>query len=217
MENQTKDMKVLEGLPETEQNCADEGVARTHSRKRYVLLFAVLLCCAAILAGGTLAYFTAEETAYNVITTGVLSMDLREETTGGDPFPEGGISGIMPGQIVDKKVYVVNTGSVDFYARIAISKTIADSDGKTDTLNFKNITLDLNTADWTEKDGFYYYNRILKPGEKTEPLFTTVTFGTTLGNDYMNARIEIDVDAQAVQSRNNGDSALEAVGWAETK
>ena len=192
-----------------------EAKERKGACRRYVLLAALALCCVALLASGTLAYFTAQKTAYNVITTGALEMELREETTGGKPFPKEGITGVMPGTAVDKKVYVVNRGSVDFYARIAIKKVIADAEGREDTLNFEHILLDLNTADWTEKDGYYYYNRALKPGEQTEPLFNTVSFGTKLGNEYMDARVEIIIDAQAVQSRNNTDSALTAAGWPE--
>lgn len=184
---------------------------RDNRVKRRIALIAAVMCIIAVVATGTLAYFTAEETAYNVITTGVLSMDLVEETTGGKPFPEEGVSGVMPGEAIDKIVYVVNDGGVDMYVRIAIDKEITGENGR--ELNFENITLDINTAKWTEKDGFYYYNSVLEPGEQTEPLFTAVTFGAELGNEYMNARVQIDVNAQAVQSRNNGGNALEATGW----
>ena len=54
---------------------------------------------------------------------------------------------------------------------------------------------------------------IVKPGEKTPELFTTVTFGTGLSNEYMEAHVEINVSAEAVQSKNNGTSALTATGW----
>ena len=162
--------------------------------KRKIGLIATIVCCIAILTAGTLAYFNAEETAVNVITTGNLSMKLHEEAEDGTP-------------------YVENTGSVDMYVRIAIEKEIqGESDRE---LGFENITLDLNTTDWTEQDGYYYYNRALKPGEKTEPLFTMVRFDKEMGNEYMNARLTIKVNAQAVQSRNNTDSALTAAGWPE--
>ena len=176
-------------------------------------LIATIVCCIAILTAGTLAYFNAEETAVNVITTGSLSMKLHEEAEDGKPFPAEGVFGVMPNTDVAKKAYVENTGSVEMYVRISIEKEIqGDSDRE---LNFKNITLDLNTSDWTEQDGYYYYNRVLKPGEKTEPLFTTVRFGKSLGNEYMNARLTIRVNAQAVQSKNNTDSPLTAAGWPE--
>lgn len=192
----------------------NQSTGKTNRKKKLAVL-AMLVVCIAILATGTLAYYTAQETAYNVITTGTLSMDLHDETTDGKDFPEEGISGVMPGRVVDKVVYVENDGDVTFWTRIKLEKTIADANGNTDRLNFSHIKLNLNTTDWTEQDGYYYYNKPLKPGESTEKLFTKVTFDTSMGNAYMNARVEINVIAQAVQSKNNGSSALDAVGWSE--
>lgn len=192
----------------------NQSTGKTNRKKKLAVL-AMLVVCIAILATGTLAYYTAQETAYNVITTGTLSMDLHDETTDGKDFPKEGISGVMPGRVVDKVVYVENDGDVTFWTRIKLEKTIADANGNTDRLNFSHIKLNLNTTDWTEQDGYYYYNKPLKPGESTEKLFTKVTFDTSMGNAYMNARVEINVIAQAVQSKNNGSSALDAVGWSE--
>ena len=184
--------------------------SKVFGNRRRVMIIALVVVFAALIAGGTLAYFTDEETAYNVITTGNLDMTMHEETTGGEPFPEEGISGVMPGDDVDKKVYLSNDGNVDMYVRIGVETVI-----EPDTLSLEYISLDINTADWTEKDGFYYYNTALKPGEKTAPLFTQVSFDPDMPNDYQNCKVKVNVKAQAVQSRNNGDSALTASGWAE--
>lgn len=185
--------------------------------KRTIVLIAAIVCIAAMLAAGTLAYFVAEETAYNVITTGTLDMILHEETDDGQPWPDEGISNVMPGMNVTKKVYVENDGTVDFYARIKVEKEIIAAAGVEAELNFENITLDINTEMWTEKDGYYYYNAAVKPGEETEPLFTGVSFGAELGNEYQNCTVKITVHAEAVQSKNNGDSALTASGWTSAK
>lgn len=199
------------------ENNRNQGVQiigeKKHGMRRRILIISLAVCVMAVLATGTVAFFTADETAYNAITTGELSMDLVEETTDGEPWPEEGISGVMPGTAVDKIAYVVNDGNVDFYARAEISMKMTDPDGK--ELSTQYISLDINTKDWTEKDGFYYYNYIVKPGEQTKPLFTTVTFDTAMDNPYMNARVEIDIHAQAVQSKNNGTSALDAIGWSD--
>lgn len=181
--------------------------------KKAALSLAVIIVGLAVIATGrTAAYFTAEETAYNVITTGYLYMDLVEETADGKPWPEEGMTGIVPGMSADKIAYVENKGGVPFFTRISIDKLVLTADGKTE-LSSEYITLDLNEEQWLEKDGYYYYHRILEPGEKTEPLFTKVMFGPELGNEYMTARVEIYVLAQAVQSANNGDDPLEAMGW----
>ena len=121
--------------------------------------------------------------------------------------------GVLPGMDVTKIAYVVNTGNVDAYIRICLDKTIVPGKYPDAKLTFENITLDINTTDWTEQDGFFYYNTPLAPGAQTQPLFTNVHFGAALGNDYMESKAIVKVIAQAVQVKNNGDSALTAAGW----
>ena len=181
--------------------------------KKRIFLIAVAICCLALAATGTLAFFTARDTAYNVITTGELAMDLIETTTDGLPYPEEPITNVVPSMVIDKKVTVKNVGGVDFYARIALTTTITDANGATDTLTDEYILLDLNETEWIMQGDYYYYYRALLPGEETEPLFTTVTFAPEMPNAYQKATIEIDVAAEAVQSRNNTDSPLTAAGW----
>lgn len=188
---------------------------KSHPWKRRILCITLLVIGLAAVATGTAAYFTAEETANNVITTGCLYMELVEETTGGKPWPTEGVTGIMPGMTIDKVVYVKNTGSVPFYARVSVDKTITAAEGSNAALNFDHITIDLNREQWKEQDGYYYYYRALLPGESTEPLLKEVVFEPTMTNEYMDATVQLDVLAQAVQSANNGDDPLKAEGWSE--
>ncbi len=183
--------------------------------KKRILCLALIATGLAILASGTAAYFVAEDTAYNVITTGCLYMDLVEETEDGKPWPEEGVSDVVPATSVGKVAYVVNKGSVPFFTRVLVEKKITPAQGVETELNADYISLNVNTEFWTEQNGFYYYNRILKPGQRTEPLFTKVTFAPEMGNEYMNAQVEIAVLAQAVQSANNGTDPLYALGWSE--
>lgn len=184
--------------------------------KKRMLTAALALCCLAVLATGTLAYFTAEETAQNVITMGSLKMDLVELNEKGEPWTD--VEDIVPGMEVTKKAYVENNGSVDFYTRVMITKRYVNEQGE-ELPDLDTDLVELNISeDWElRKDGFYYYTESVKPGEETEPLFTTVTFSTEMGNEYQNVKVIIDLDAQAVQSRNNGESALEATGWPESE
>lgn len=182
--------------------------------KRKILLFSIVGIIISLFAYGTLAYFTAEKTTKNIITTGNIDIELHDETTGGIPFPEEGIQGVMPGKVIDKIVYVENIESNPLYTRIKIQKMISSPDNSEAILNFDKIKLNINSDYWLLKeDGYYYYKEKLEKGEKTEPLFTTVSFGIDIGNQYENANIEIDVLAQAVQSQNNGEDVIEALGW----
>ena len=128
-----------------------------------------------------------------------------------DLFPN--FKDVMPGDKVGKKVTAENTGDADMFVRVILENKITPAEGIKAELNFDYITLDLNTTDWTEKDGAYYYNKTLLPGETTVPLFTTVSFSEALPDEYQGCTANIIVTLQAVQAKNNGESALTASGW----
>ena len=179
--------------------------------KRKLLILSVLVICVATLAAGTLAYFTSEGTAHNVITTGGVDITLQEWADEGKTKPFEDLTGIMPGMTVTKIAEIKNTGASDAWVRVKVEKNIQlKGEGTPDT---GLVELALNTADWTERDGYYYYTKALKSGEVTAPIFTAVTFNAAMGNEYQNATATVDVFAQAVQTANNGDTVLNAQGW----
>ena len=182
--------------------------------KRKILCLSVLAIMLAILAVGSLAYFTAEGRARNVITTGSVEIELNEWSDENKTKPFENLKGVMPGMTVTKIAEIKNTGKSDAWIRVKIEKTIElKREGTPET---GLVELGLNTTEWTEKDGYYYYNKALKPGETTEPIFTNVTFKATMGNEYQNATAKVDVYAQAVQTANNpatGGDVTTVKGW----
>lgn len=179
--------------------------------KRKLLILSVLAICVATLAAGTLAYFTAEGKAHNVITTGGVEIAVQEWANEEKTKPFEDLTGVMPNTTVTKIAEIKNTGAADAWVRVKVEKNIKlQGEGTPDTAL---VELKLNTADWTEKDGYYYYTKALKPGEVTEPIFTAVTFNADMGNEYQNATATVDVSAQAVQTANNGDTVMDAKGW----
>ena len=202
--------------------------------KKKLLALAVLMICASLVSLGTLAYFNAEDTAHNVISSGSVNIELVEKTKGDDgklvDFPKDGIEGVMPGTSVSKIVTVKNTGEADAYIRVWVNTAISEPGDPITNPLIKNLPLTIevegetvelieinyNTEKWTQgEDGYWYYNRAVKTGETTEPLFTTVEFHKLMGNAYQNSVTRVDVSAQAVQSANNGTSAMDAAGWPE--
>ena len=184
--------------------------------KRKLLILSVLAICIATLAAGSLAFFTSEGTAHNVITTGGVEITVQEWADEAKKTPFEDLEGIMPGMTVTKIAEIKNTGASDAWIRVLVTKKIQlAGDG---TPNTALVELNLNLTDWTQgTDGYLYYTKeALKPGEVTAPLFTTVTFNAAMGNEYQNATATVDVTAQAVQTANNGDTAMAAMGWPST-
>lgn len=179
--------------------------------KRKLLILSALAICIAMLVTGTLAYFTAEGKAHNVITTGGVEIAVQEWADEEKTKPFEDLTGIMPGMTVTKIAEIKNTGASDAWVRVKVEKNIELKGEGTPDAGL--VELALNTAYWTEKDGYYYYTKALKPGEVTAPVFTSVTFNATMGNEYQNATATVDVFAQAVQTANNGATVMDAQGW----
>ena len=184
-------------------------------KKWKIVALCTVLACLSIVASGTLAYFTAQETAHNVITSGGVAIQLHEfSDNGGDGLtPWEDVEGVMPGAEISKIVTVENTGASDVWVRIKVDKTILLASGE-EIPNPEVMELDINPEFWTEQDGYYYYKSPLAPGYSTRELFTTVTFDAVkMDNDYQNCKATIEVKADAVQVANNGTTALTAAGW----
>lgn len=189
--------------------------------KKKVLLLASVAICAAILAAGTLAYFTDEQHVHNVLTSGGISIQVVETMQGeGDvmvEFPEEGLHGIMPGTMVSKTVQIQNTGANEAWIRVKVDSSIIDADGKNLALNLQDgtavMSYDVLDGWQSGTDGYFYYEKPVPVQTLTAPLFETVRFAPKMGNDYQNCTANIIISAQAVQTANNGDTVMDASGW----
>lgn len=198
-------------------------------KKWKIVALCTVLACLSIVASGTLAYFTAQETAHNVITSGGVDIQLIELSgNGGDGLtPWRDVEGVMPGAEISKIVIVRNTGASDAWVRVKVDKTIELANKE--VIPNPDLMMLYNGIDWIEQagyegtfwiehDGYYYYNDPLAPGYETPALFTTVTFDAVkMDNDYQSCKAYIDVKADAVQVANNGDTVLDATGWPASK
>ncbi len=189
--------------------------------KKKLLFLGTVVICLSILASGTIAYFTAEGTAHNVITTGGIDIAIIEKTESEDgtlvDFPEDGLSGIMPGYAVSKIVSVKNTGLNEAWIRVRVEQNILAEDGMelpllvNETIPAMSFAID--DEKWMQKDGWYYYHAPVLPENVTDILFEEVRFAPEMGNEYAGCTTNISIFAQAVQTANNGGTVLEAVGW----
>lgn len=175
-----------------------------------LVAFALLLACN--VTQETLAYYTVTGTATNVVTSGSITLKIREQTKDGEPFPEQGIQ-VRPGDKVSKEVTVENTCGQPFYLRIQLVNGLAENV----SLPLEEVfAFDLNTTDWTHhEDGYYYYNHILQPGQMSSALFKEVEIVRKHVDVRFSGRtLTLSVTAQAVQSKNNpADYPWNASGW----
>ena len=182
--------------------------------KKKILLAAAVVICLTIAVSGTLAYFTFEDTAHNVITSGGVSIEVVEKTKGeGETevdFPKEGITGVMPGTEVSKIVSVRNTGNSEAWVRVKVNATIKSAEDKDLPSDVMTYTV---SGDWTKEGDYYYYKEKVPAGESTSILFDTVKFDPEMGNEYQNCRANIVISAQAVQTANNGTTVMDAQGW----
>ena len=191
--------------------------------KKKLLLLCALLICSTCVISGTIAYYTDQSTAHNIITSGGVDIEIEEwqdTDEGWIPYPKDEPIAVMPATTVSKIVTVRNQDAKS-YIRAQFAVTVKDADDQVMELDQETlesiISIVPNNEYWLtgqSEDGWYYYKDAVDTDKVTEPLFCEVVFsGVNMTNEYQNCTIEIDVDAQAVQAANNGSSVLEAAGW----
>lgn len=126
----------------------------------------LLFASGIFLVGGTAAYQTAFAHKANTVAVGQNTTVIEEE------FPDPAPTPVTENPDYRKKVWISNHTSaeegfnVDCYVRAMITYSNYDI-GRAVVL--KNV----NTSDWEYRnDGYYYYKKLLKQGEKTNPLFS---------------------------------------------
>ena len=187
--------------------------------KKKILAFAVIVICLALITGTTLAYFTTEDTARNVITSGRIQVEILEQQLVDGvlkPYPSQPIP-VMPGATVSKIVSARSDGQ-PAWIRMSYTMTVLDADGKEMNIPAEEMekvfTIVPDSQNWTLKDGWWYCGEAVSGGNTSAPLFKEVKFsGPYMDNKYQNSTLVIDVELEAVQQAHNGTTALEAVGW----
>jgi len=178
--------------------------------KSRLLLIALAAILVTVLIQPTLAYYTTVGKATNVVTSGDIQLMIHEKTADGSDFPTDGVY-VIPGDIVSKQVTVENVCTHPFYLRVNLVSGATDESLSPEDC----LKMDIDTANWTQADGYYYYNRILEPGETTTALFNQVEIvGSRVDRDHIGSTLSLTVQAQAVQSENNpAEHPMNASGW----
>lgn len=188
--------------------------------KRKIFSLALVIGLLAIAVGSTAAYFTTGETAHNVITTHKVDIAIQETTVVADengkieevPFGSVSFEHVMPTATVSKIVKVqMPKDSATAWVRVKIEKNVTLADNTAGNTDYMMIDIE---DGWEQgEDGWYYYEKPLKAEGITEPIFEKVQFSHAMGNNHQNAKANIVITAQAVQTANNGSTVMEAAGW----
>lgn len=152
------------------------------SKKKLFLIIAVCLLAASTSFGVTYAYLIANDSVQNEFTVGENKIEVEEEY---EPPQK-----LKPGIVIPKKPRVKNTGNLSCFVRVRAD--FSDSAAK----DFCE-ELDIDKANWEydSADGYYYYKKLLKPGESTTNLFTKLEIKTQKANgDALTDADMIDFD-----------------------
>ena len=132
-------------------------------KKKLTVLVALLLLVT-VSVGGTLAWLATQTAPVtNTFTPSHVTTAVDEDTT------------TTPGTKSDVKIE--NTGDTSAYIRATYVVNWVDGDGNVYAEvpvqgEDKDYTISLNTTDWTEHGGYYYYKEAISPGSSTDALIT---------------------------------------------
>lgn len=153
--------------------------------KTHAKLCIAVLALALVTVGGTLALMvTSPKALLNNFTAASIDTEINEVVGEGT-----------------KQVSITNKGPSDAYVRarimvsgvengqVQIVKTTEEANTEAEKKPDKVYLVMQNSATWQqaagedEKDDFYYYLGVVKPGKPTENLLEKVVFGSALKND----------------------------------
>lgn len=172
------------------------------NKKKLYTMAGGLALVAAIGVGSTLAYFTDQDEANNVVELGLVDIVLTETEWSGDK------QNVTPGQTYAKNPTVtVKEGSNPAYVRILVDYEITSPEGVTRDLTTDEIAdienrLEIDRNFWDKGiDGYWYYQEVLGAGSSAT-LFNEITIPDQWGNEYRNHTLNVKITAQAIQSEN---------------
>lgn len=152
-----------------------------------LIALAVVLLCSVV--GVTLAYLIDKtENVTNTFSPSEVVCEIDEDF-------EQNVS------TVKKDVTVKNTGEIPAYIRAAIVVTwVSDEDGSVSSelpVKGTDYTIDINTSDWFEVNGYYYFDTSVASNSSTEKLINTCTVVGTKDGYHLS----VEILAQAIQAQ----------------
>lgn len=206
--------------------------------KKNVVIIVLIICLIGLVAvGGTLAYFSASDTATNkfMITSydpddpnpspdSLFSVKVYEHDKNGKEVEGLNFTDIAPGTVVDKDPTVENTGQYSAWVRVNVEFSNANTwiklmkkhniddlvqlfGGYSDTAWYRVSNKYTLNGEDTLVYSFYCKNALARGDDAT--LFTSFKIPSEFDADDMSKLnyFELKVTADAIQEANTGDSA----------
>lgn len=161
--------------------------AAPRGMKRSLVLVVSLLALLLVVAGGTLAWLTAQDSVSNTFTPAHVTCAVEET------FKNG----------TKSDVKIKNTSDIPVYIRASIIVTWKDSDGNVYgqlPVAGTDYTMDIATDGWVLKDGYYYCTSPVAVGDTTGTLINKCVVSATAEkpNGY---DLSVEIIAEAIQSQ----------------
>jgi len=183
--------------------------------KKKIISICLVICLLAVaIVGGTLAYFTDTDEADNVFTVGNIDIELHEKNRAGvtdEAYREWLESEtIMPGETMDKIVWVKNVGKEPAYVRVTITVPA-------DMTPVWNTASGWSISNPSEGKWVCTSTEPLAAGAETPELLTGVTLKSEVTDastaDTYNVNVYVDA-IQAASFENNSAAAYAALDGA---
>lgn len=156
--------------------------------KKKLIAMSTVLLVALLMAGGSMAWFSAKaDEATNEFTLGTVKVKIVEE--GFEDLEN------VTATTYDKNVQVQSLGTKRTYVRVRLVPQWSDP-----SLPVSNVVLNLaSPGDWKlHSDGYYYFQYYLTENQITSKVLESVTF-TSLPPEYEGASFTLKVVAEGVQ------------------
>lgn len=169
-------------------------------------LFLILMGLSMLLLFSGTVYAMKSVDVVNEFATGIVDIELEEyqknENNVEEPWKDK--SDILPGQNISKIPRIQNDGN-DCYVRVKITYR--------DTEEINDECLFGMSEDWIKADdGYYYYTKVLPHGEDVD-VFQGLIIPEDFSQDNEGKSFYIDIDADAIQSKNFTPDFQAAAPW----
>lgn len=170
-------------------------------RKTLLILSAVLVVL--LVAGGTMAWFTATAPeVVNSFTAGTLKIELKDQMyeDGSEELVDfKAMTNINPGDTKSKVVSVDNVGTKRAFIRVSLTPNFVGVNQP----DYSLVTYPEINGWIRHTDGWYYYPQEVAAGASTANLIEQVIFnGADMGNEYQGKEFTLTVKAEAIQVTN---------------